>query len=108
MLVRERVMPDFSNRSNEMFTGRRPRAFQFSLCWHGHSRTGAGSVQDLWGKALLQSQNRLCTKSSCPENSLCNSVFLCVSVVCFCSEFINHRDTENTERLHREAHYRDF
>jgi len=33
--------------------------------------------------------------------SLCNLCVLCVSVVCFCSEFINHRDTENTEVAQR-------
>src|SRR5689334_14274024 len=32
MLVRERVMPDFSKPEHEMFTGRRPRAFQFKCC----------------------------------------------------------------------------
>ncbi|HEU4934717.1 MAG TPA: hypothetical protein VFT48_21715 [Pyrinomonadaceae bacterium] len=32
MLVGERVMPDFSNPEHEMFTGRRPRAFQFNCC----------------------------------------------------------------------------
>src|SRR6185369_4827729 len=30
-----------------------------------------------------------------------NLCVLCVSVVCFCSEFINHRDTENTEVAQR-------
>src|ERR1044072_518279 len=50
--------------------------------------------------------DRLCTKSSCPENSLCNLCVLCVSVVCFCSEFINHRDTENTEVAQRELRTR--
>src|ERR1044072_832316 len=35
--------------------------------------------------------------------SLCNLCVLCVSVVCFCSEFINHRDTENTEVAQRSA-----
>src|SRR5688572_30829835 len=37
----ERVMPDSVQTRHEMFTGRRPRAFQLLLCWHGHSRTGA-------------------------------------------------------------------
>src|ERR1044072_957919 len=37
------------------------------------------------------------------EISLCNLCVLCVSVVCFCSEFINHRDTENTEAAQRSA-----
>ena len=43
----------------------------------------------------------LCTKSPCPEISLCNLCVLGVSVVRFCSEFINHRDTENTEMAQR-------
>ena len=47
--------------------------------------------------------NRLCTKSHCPGFPLCN---LCVSVVCFCSEFINHRDTENTEVAQRRVNGR--
>jgi len=33
--------------------------------------------------------------------SLCNLGVLCVSVVCFCLEFVNHRDTENTEVAQR-------
>ena len=32
MLVGERVMPDFPIPEHEMFTGRRPRAFQFRCC----------------------------------------------------------------------------
>ena len=32
MLVGERVMPDFPIPEHEMFTGRRPRAFQFKCC----------------------------------------------------------------------------
>jgi|ERR1043165_3083844 hypothetical protein len=40
------------------------------------------------------------------ETSLCNLCVLCVSVVCFCSEFINHRDTENTEATQRRAPFR--
>jgi len=39
-------MPDFSNRSNEMFTGRRPRAFQLIAVLHGHSRTAARQAQE--------------------------------------------------------------
>jgi len=35
--------------------------------------------------------------------SLCNLCVLCVSVVWFYSEFINHRDTENTEVAQRRA-----
>ena|ERR1043165_8258452 len=42
-------------------------------------------------------------KSPWFEISLCNLCVLCVSVVCFCSEFINHRDTENTEVAQRRA-----
>src|ERR1043165_9628252 len=38
----------------------------------------------------------LCLKSPGSEISLCNLCVLCVSVVCFCSEFINHRDTEKS------------
>src|SRR6185369_4110524 len=38
--------------------------------------------------------------------SLCNLCVLCVSVVCFCSEFINHRDTEDTEVAQRRARSR--
>jgi len=34
-------------------------------------------------------------------DSLCNLCVLCVSVVCFCLEFVNHRDTENTEVAQR-------
>ena len=41
---------------------------------------------------------QLCLKSPGSEISLCK---LCVSVVYFCSEFINHRDTENTEFAQR-------
>ncbi len=44
----------------------------------------------------------LCTKSRSAEVSLCNLCGLCVSVV-FCSEFINHRDTETTEVAQRKA-----
>src|ERR1043165_3773716 len=44
----------------------------------------------------------LCLKS---PGSLCNLRVLCVSVVCFCSEFINHRDTENTEVAQRRAFF---
>src|ERR1044072_8301500 len=43
-------------------------------------------------------QRGLCTKSPCTLISRCNLCVLCVSVVCFCPEFINHRDTENTEK----------
>src|ERR1043165_6417720 len=42
-------------------------------------------------------------KSLGSEISLCNLCVLCVSVVCFCSEFIKHRDTENTEVAQRRA-----
>ena len=45
--------------------------------------------------------HRLCTKSPYTLISLCNLCVLCVSVVSFCSEFINHRDTENTEIAQR-------
>src|ERR1051325_2632732 len=41
MLVRKRVMPDFSKPEHEMFTGRRPRAFQLCCVGTSHSRTGA-------------------------------------------------------------------
>jgi len=37
------------------------------------------------------------------RSSLCNLCVLCVSVVSFYSEFINHRDTENTEVAQRRA-----
>src|ERR1043165_4187600 len=46
---------------------------------------------------------RLWLNSPGSEISLCNLCVLCVSVVCFCSEFINHRDTENTEVAQRRA-----
>jgi hypothetical protein len=46
---------------------------------------------------------KLCLKSPGSETSLCSLFVLCVSVVCFCSEFINHRDTENTEAAQRRA-----
>jgi hypothetical protein len=49
-------------------------------------------------------EGMLCTKSHCP-GFLC---VLCVSVVCFCSEFINHRDTENTEVAQRRVPSRLF
>ena len=38
--------------------------------------------------------------------SLCNLCVLCVSVVWFYSEFINHRDTEDTEVAQRRARWR--
>src|SRR6185369_8528132 len=59
------------------------------------------------GRAMPQgrSTNRLCTKSTCSQGSLCN---LCDSVVSFCSEFINHRDTEDTEIAQRRARPRLF
>src|ERR1700741_3776327 len=41
-------------------------------------------------------------------SSLCNLCVLCVSVVCFCSEFINHRDTEDTEVAQRNPRTRTF
>ena len=44
---------------------------------------GLSSRRDLKG---------LCTKSPGSGISLCNLCVLCVSVVCFCSEFINHRE----------------
>src|ERR1700741_4086786 len=50
----------------------------------------------------------LCTKSPGSGISLCNLCVLCVSVVCFCSEFINHRDTEDTEVAQRRARLRLF
>src|SRR4029079_16331627 len=40
--------------------------------------------------------------------SLCNLCVLCVSVVWFYSEFINHRDTEDTEVAQRRARWRLF
>src|SRR6185369_11405618 len=40
----------------------------------------------------------LCTKSTCFESSLCNLCVLCDSVVSFCSEFINHREKNCTEK----------
>jgi len=51
---------------------------------------------------------RLCTKSPCSGISLCNLCVLCVSVVWFYSEFINHRDTEDTEVAQRRARSRLF
>jgi hypothetical protein len=45
----------------------------------------------------------LCAKSGI---SLCNLCVLCVSVVWFYSEFINHRDTENAEVAQRRARSR--
>jgi len=43
-------------------------------------------------------------KKSRRSSSLCNLCVLCVSVVCFCLEFVNHRDTENTEVAQRNCH----
>ena len=40
----------------------------------------------------------------CARNLLVAAWLRCVSVVCFCSEFINHRDTENTKVAQRKAH----
>ena len=40
--------------------------------------------------------------------SLCNLCVLCVSVVCFCLEFVNHRDTENTEIAQRRGAFVTF
>jgi hypothetical protein len=40
------------------------------------------------------------------EISLCNPCVLCVSVVCFCTAFINHKDTENPEAAQRRAAFR--
>src|SRR6185295_9396112 len=50
---------------------------------------------------MFHEESWLCTKSFYILISLCNLCVLCVSVVCFCSEFINHRDTENTEVAQR-------
>src|SRR6185503_7537452 len=47
-------------------------------------------------------------KSPCSGISLCNLCVLCVSVVWFYSEFINHRDTEDTEVAQRRARPRLF
>src|SRR6185369_10475388 len=47
-------------------------------------------------------------KSPCSGISLCNLCVLCVSVVWFYSEFINHRDTEDTEVAQRRARSRLF
>jgi hypothetical protein len=52
-------MPDFSNPEHEMFTGRRPRAFQFNCCV-GTAILGQALVRckieligaPLWGAAL--------------------------------------------------------
>src|ERR1044072_5380664 len=51
---------------------------------------------------------RLCTKSPCSGISLCNLSVLCVSVVWFYSEFINHRDTEDTEVAQRKQYEETF
>jgi hypothetical protein len=40
-------------------------------------------------------------KEAQSRSSLCNLCALCVSVVCFCSAFIYHRDTEGTEVAQR-------
>src|SRR6185503_21040325 len=58
--------------------------------------------------AAAQSEQRLCTKSPYSGISLCNLCVLCVSVVWFYSEFINHRDTEDTEVAQRRARSRLF
>src|ERR1043165_37851 len=50
-----------------------------------------------------ESHRRPCLKLLLRRISLCNLCVLCVSVVCFYSEFINHRDTENTEAAQRRA-----
>src|SRR6185437_5325205 len=50
---------------------------------------------------IIKGYKELCTKSPYILISLCNLCVLYVSVVCFCSEFINHRDTENTEIAQR-------
>src|ERR1043165_2647716 len=47
-------------------------------------------------------------KKSGKRTSLCNLCVLCVSVVCFCLEFINHRDTENTEVAQRKLRRTTF
>jgi len=39
---------------------------------------------------------------------VCNLCVLCVSVVCFGSAFINHRDTENTEVAQRSLRTRSL
>ena len=57
---------------------------------------------DLGALGLVLSTLTL-TQSPGSEISLCNLCVLCVSVVYFCSEFINHRDTENTEVAQRRA-----
>src|SRR4029078_9489633 len=51
---------------------------------------------------------RLFTKSPCSGISLCNLCVLCVSVVWFYSEFINHRGTEDTDVAQRRTRSRLF
>src|ERR1041384_2363006 len=46
--------------------------------------------------------------AACSGISLCNLCVLCVSVVWFYSEFINHRDTEDAEVAQRRARSRLF
>jgi hypothetical protein len=42
--------------------------------------------------------------SESKPSSLCNLCVLCVSVVRFCCESVNHRDTEDTEAAQRNQH----
>ena len=55
---------------------------------------------------IVEYFNWLCPKSPCSGISLCNLCVLCVSVVWFYSEFINHRDTEDTEIAQRNQTFR--
>jgi len=58
-------------------------------------------IRDFCFLMLLFSYPQALLKSPGSEISLCNLCVLCVSVVYFCSEIINHRDTENTEVAQR-------
>jgi len=66
---------------------------------------GSGNLSLL---LLAIGAQRLCTKSPYSGISLCNLCVLCVSVVWLYSEFINHRDTEDTEVAQRRARSRLF
>jgi hypothetical protein len=65
-----------------------------------HYLTLVGTAGKMWLPSVIVS--RVLTGSAWFEMPLCNLGVLCVSVLDFCSEFVNHRDTQRTQRLHRE------
>src|SRR6185503_8692198 len=79
---------------------RKPAVNQ-TTCFAGPPTFNRAIILITFGLRIPGCEELLCITITRNRSSLCNLCVLCVSVVSYCYELINHRDTENTEVAQR-------